>query len=319
MIGIFEPYVLKTLIPIAYMLAGILLGRVIQRLDDRSIAAVCLFVFAPALLFRHALGQIPFTHDFIFILFFVVFHTSALFLIAYKVFQFLDVSSRIHRLFLMNTIIISELALRQIQPLLGEPSQAAQIVNMIVFYYMLVFATLGLYLVEDERGTQEGIGSILKLPLIYALAAGLILAISKVEMPYLFLEAIDPLYKVALPLALVLAGILFGKYVFFVQIHEYRVLLPGLIAVVLFRMVLSPALAMLIAPLVTMENVELQRALILSSGAPTGLLALLIVSYYGRQNEKRFVVLCVLLTTIIHFGTLPLLYFLVNHWFPLTG
>lgn len=309
-------YVIKTLIPIAFIGIGILLGRNVQRLDDRSFSAVCLFAVAPFWFFRHSLSQLPFSHEFIFVLFFVVFHTGALFLIAYKIFQYLDVSPRILHLFLMNTIIASTMALRYIQTFLSDPGKAAQTVNTIIFYYMFVLATLCVYLCDDERKSHEGISKIFKTPLIYALLGGLILAICKVEIPYRLTEAIDPLYNGANALALLLVGILIGKYVFIVQIADYVVLLPGLIAVLFFRLILSPALAILIAPLVTQDNVEMQRALIMSSGAPTGLWAAVLVSYYGKQNEKRFVALCVVLSTLLHFIALPILNLLVNAWFP---
>lgn len=318
MTDFFELHVLKTLFPIAFVAIGIILGRNVQRLDDRSFSAVCLFAIAPFWFFRHSLSQLPFTNEFIFILFFVVFHTGALFLIAYKVFQYLDVSPRIHRLFLMNTVIVSTVALRQIQNLLGDPGTATQTINTIIFYHMLVFATLCIYLCEDERSSNEGIGRLLKTPLIYALAGGLILAIFKIEIPFKLMESIDPLYNVANILALLVVGILIGKYVFLVQISEYGVLLPGLIAVIFFRLVLSPALAILIAPLVTLENVDMQRALILASGAPAGLWAGVLVSYFGKQNEKRFVALCIVLSSLLHLLALPILKILVNRWFPIS-
>ncbi|MBN2325818.1 MAG: hypothetical protein JXR73_01600 [Candidatus Omnitrophica bacterium] len=316
MTGLFEYYVIKTLIPVAFLVIGVVLGRNVQRLDDRSYSAVCLLAIAPFWFFRHSLSQIPFTYDFIFILFFILFHTAALFLIAYKFFHILELSPRIHRLFLLNTVAVNILALRQIQPLLGDPAQASQTVNTIIFYYMVIFAVFGAYLIVDERSHYRGLGNILKTPLLYALAAGLTLAVAKIEVPYKALEAIDPLYNIAIPLALIAAGILVGKYVFFVQFQEYGVLIPGLITVLSFRLILSPLLALLIAPLVLMDNIELQRAMILTSGAPTSLLACVLVSYNGKQNEKRFVVLCFLFSALIHFLTLPLLHFLLNSWIP---
>ncbi|MGC9328800.1 MAG: hypothetical protein ACP5I1_14285, partial [Candidatus Hinthialibacter sp.] len=147
MTGLFEFYVIKTLIPAAFLLVGILLGRNVDRLDDRSFSAVCLLAIAPFWFFRHSLSQIPYSYDFIFILFFMFFHTAALFLIAYKFYQILELSPRIHRLFLLNTVTVNILALRQIQPLLGDPTQASQTVNMIIFYYMLIFAVFGAYLI----------------------------------------------------------------------------------------------------------------------------------------------------------------------------
>ncbi len=294
------------------------MGRMLERLDDRSISAACLFAFAPAMLFRHASSQIAFSYEFVFILFFILFHTTAIFLIAYKAFQFLDVSPRIHRLFLLTTVIISIFGLRRIQPLLGGP-EAVQTVNMIIFYHMLVVAVLGFYLSRDDRKDSGGISMVLCSPFIYALGAGLIFAVSKIEMPYLVLESIDSLHNVTIPLSLLLLGVVLGKYVFLVEMVDYAVLIPGLAIVIFFRMILSPALAMLLAPRVIMENVELQRALIYSSGVPTGLFAVALVCFYGKQNEKRFVALCVVLSTVVHYVTLPILTFLINRWFPVEG
>jgi len=314
----FIPVVIsKILLPVTIFLIGAILGRKIERLDDRSVSAMGLFAFLPFYFFRQAMSQTPAAHEFALILFFIFFHTLILFGAAYKIFQLLEVNPRNRRLLMINTLLISIFGMRFIQPLLGDPAEALQTVNIQIFYHALIFSTLGIFQMSNEVWAQDRFWSIFKNPLIYVLGLGLAVALFRPTVPYPVLEVMDAMHAVVYPLCLLVGGILFGKHVYFSEIGEYLAFLPGLAACVFFRLIFSPLLAMGIVPLMYMNNAALERSLVLGSGMPTGLLACLLVSYYGKSHEKRFTIFCVVTTTLLHFLTLPLLEYLTDIWFPL--
>ncbi len=300
-------------------LIGMVLGRKIDRLDDRSISAVGLFAFVPFYFFRLTMSQNPTANEFGLILFFIFFHTLLLFGAAYKVYQLLEVNPRTRRLMMINTLLISIFGMRFIQPLLGDPAEALQTVNIQIFYHALILSTLGIFQMSNEVWAQDRFWAILKTPLIYVLGLGLAVALFRPTVPYPVLEVMDAMHAVVYPLCLLAGGILFGRHVYFSEIGEYLFMLPGLAACAFFRLIFSPLLAMAIVPLMNMDNITLERSLILGSGMPAGLLAGLLVSYYGKPHEKRFTIFCIVTTTLLHFLTLPLLEALMNRWFPIDG
>ncbi len=308
---------LKMIFPIAVIAIGLILVRCIERFDERSVAAVCLFIFIPALIFRQALGQSPETSQFSFVFFFVLFHTAILYLLAGKFLQYLELSPHIQCLYLINILIVGNAGLRQIPSWTGNPVEAAQSANTLFFYQLAILALLGIYLSGGYSRLSKNVSLILKTPLLYALLAGLILATAKTELPYNILGSIDFFHNAAVPLTLLLLGVIFGKYFYFTQLSEYSVLIPGLAACLAFRLVVSPVLAMAVTLLMGMDNVTLQRVLIVESGAPTGIFAAVLISFYGKQNETRFTVICILLTLLFSYLTHPIIHILLNRCFPL--
>lgn len=307
----------QTLLPVIIAVIGVFIGRMIPRIDDRSISAVCLFAFVPALLLLQALSQNPFEHEFVFTMFFFFFHTGALFLLAHRAFLFIDPSPRIRHLFLINTMISNMLAYNWILPQLGEKILGLQIVKMLMFYDLVVLSTLGLYLSSGSPSIRVNLFHVFQSPFVYILFIGLWIAALPYDVPYQVLTIIDALDPTSVDLALIVIGVIFGKYIFLIEFNHYRVLLPGLLACLLFRLIVSPAIAMILVYLMKFGNTSLERALILGSGAPTGIFAVVLVSYYGKLNEKRFSVLCLLITSAAFFATFPILKILVNKWFPL--
>ena len=309
--------------PLAILVIGFILTRSLTQIEDRSLAAVCLYILVPALLFRLGLGQKLILNKFTLILFFDIFHYTILFFVSYYAFNYFDVPARTKRIFLLSTITASIVVIQKIQPLLGEPVETALTVNMILFFHLSFLALLGIFLGAGNERSSENVPQIFKTPLFYLMVLGLVLASVKIAVPqavsYEIMSFIDTFNKFALPLALIIVGIMIGKYVLFLQIQEYAVLFLPLIICCFLRLVFSPLLAMFITKLMGFSEVDLQRSLIITSGTPTGELAAVIVSVYGRSNEKRFVILCVIFTLLLSFFTLPTLCSIVNWLYPIVG
>lgn len=309
--------------PLAILVIGFILTRSLTQIEDRSIAAVCLFVLVPALLFRLGLGQKIIVNKFTIILFFDIFHYAVLFFISYYAFNYFDVPARTKRIFLLSTLTASVVAIQKIVPLLGEPAETAQTINTILFFHLSFLGLLGIFLGAGNERSSENVPQIFKTPLFYLMILGLILTSVKFSVPqavsFEIMSFIDTFNKFALPLALLIVGIMIGKYVIFLQIQEYAVLFLPLIICCFLRLVVSPLLAMLITKMMGFDEVDLQRSLIITSGTPTGELAAVIVSFYGRSNEKRFVVLCVIFTVLLSFFTLPTICSIADRWYPIAG
>ncbi|MBD3266852.1 hypothetical protein GF373_09295 [bacterium] len=303
--------------PFFIILIGFIFARILSKIEDHSISCVCFFIFLPAFLFRQSMSQDLFSNQFFLILFFGVFHCAIQYLLASGIFRLFDVPSRTRRLFILISLTVSIVTFQKIRPMLGEPGNALETIRILTFHHLVFLAFIGVYLGAGKERVNENLFQVFKTPLTYFIVFGLILAGMQVSLPYELLEFIDSFHTITLPLALLLLGIMLGKYIFFFQFRDYSVLYAAAIVCMLLRLIVSPALAMLITQLMGFDNVELQRALILTAGAPTGILAAVVVGVYGRSNEKRFTVLCIALTTLVSFITIPLLKLCVDYLFPL--
>ncbi|MDP8243619.1 MAG: hypothetical protein P9L94_06030 [Candidatus Hinthialibacter antarcticus] len=302
---------------IAFPIIGFLIARIVPRLDERSLAAVCLFIFTPAVMFRLSMGQSPGEHQFSFILFFILFHTALLFGLTSQFFTWIGSALPMRHFYIVNVMLIGFSGLNQLKLLWPDANQGVPVVNTLIFFHLVTLATLGIYLCAGRERLLERFLDIFKTPFLYVIVVGLGLSIAHVELQYELLAAIDDLYTMAIPAALIISGIVFGRMVYFVQIDECFGLLPGIGLCLVLKLLISPLIALLIVSLMGIEDLYLKRALVLSSAAPTGVYAVMLAAFYGRAAEKRFTILCVSLGVLLSFLSIPLVQLAVNYYIPI--
>ncbi len=310
-------FIQKLLYQVIVVILGIILARNVNRIEDRSLSAACLFVFLFFTLFLQALGQNPREAQFSFTFFFYIFHTAALYFLVSGLLRSIGFQTQARHLFLICIILGGQINLKYISPLLGAPAEAVQTINTLIFYQLLLIASLGIYLCAKQDKFLLNVIQLAKTPLIYAAILGLLLVKFSDSLTYNFLEAVDSLRDVTDPLALLIFGVIIGRYIYFFEVKEYTGMIPGIFLCVIFKLLISPALATLIVILMGIDQPILQRGLILSAGAPTGIFAAILVSYYGTSQDKRFALVCVLFTSILSLLTIPGLLWILNRWFPI--
>ncbi len=311
------PVGLSVYTDIAFPIIGFLIARLIPRLDERSLAAVCLFVFTPAVMFRLSMGQSPSEHQFSFILFFTLFHSALLFGLANQFFTVVGAALPMRHFYIINVMVIGFSGLNQLKLFWPDSNQGVPVVNTLFFFHLVILATLGVYLCSGRERLIERFTEIFKTPFVYALVIGFGFSLAQIELQYELLEAIDDLYTMAFPAALIFCGVVFGRMVYFVQIDECFGLLPGVGLCLLFKLIVSPLLALVVVALMGIEDIYLKRALVLSCAAPTGVYAVMLAAFYGRAMEKRFTVLCVALCVLFSFLSVPLVKLAVNYYLPI--
>ncbi len=240
----------------------------------------------------------------------------ALYLIATGVFKVLNIVNRTQRLFLLNLLTVSLFQLRTLLPYIGSPTEAGPMVNTLLFYHLVILAVLGVFLSCNQTRFIFTFLHIFKTPFLYVLFAGLLFAGFSVSLPYIALEAIDTLFSVTAPLALLVIGVVLGKYIYLIELDKYTFLIPGLILCSFLRLIISPLIAGLLVMIMGIEDSGLQRALVFSSGLPTGIFAGILVALYGQSDDKRFTLFCILFTNLLCWGSFPLLVIIVNRVFP---
>ncbi len=308
---------MKILFPLLIVFLGFALARLIDRLDDRTLAIVCVFAFAPAFLFRQGLGQPVSEHEFTMLFFYMLFHSGLLYILVSQLLYWLNTPTRTRHLYLLNILLVNMFTLRGVQPFIGEPSQAVQSTQILIFYHLILFSVFGVYLCVEKERIGQDVLKIFLTPLPYALLLGVVLSSNEVTLPFEIMTVIESLLNTTMNLALLIVGIIVGRYVFMMRAQEYLMLLGGIVFCLICRLLLSPALAIGITYLMGFDDTAMQRSAILAAGAPTGTLGAVLICFYGSNKEKRFTALCIVVSSLISFITLPLLLMLLNLFLPI--
>ena len=312
MIPISLPLLIKILFPLLLFTAGFVLAKSVRNLDIQTLAACCLFIFLPALLFRQA-QSITFTETgWLQIIEFKLIHTLVLYLVMKGIFYWQQVPALQQNVYFVNIFVVSTFALQGIQPFMGEPAQAVPMIRVLMLFHLLVFITLGIYFSYSLRPVWRRMLYLLQTPFLYTLAAGLWVAQLAIDMPFEILSLIDALLNTTFHLALIICGLIGGMH--FTWQQNGFPLKTGLLYCLGGRLLLSPLVAVLLVLCMNIESVLLQRDLILASAVPTGSFPVLTTT--TAASESRFTVICIL--TASSQTHLPPWLLLLSYFMPLS-
>lgn len=298
---------------------GVILARAVPRLDIRSVAMPCLLILFPAYFYIQAVGQNQNVTNpvFTYLLFFYLFHTVCLFWITKGIFVITKFTSSLHYLNLLYVMIPSVQGLRVIQNFISLQADSNQLISMMTFYEAAIASSLGVYLIHANHGLAHGLRRIAMNPLIYMVLTGIGFAILKYSPPYELTGTVDRLYAATMPVAVILTGMAFGKSIYLIDKNSYIQFLPGALLCALFRLVISPLLAWGITYWMVIEDHSVLRAVILASGLPTGIFAMVITGAYSKHEHHGYAAFVIIITTTCSFITIPVLIMLMDRYFPL--
>lgn len=144
-------------------------------------------------------------------------------------------------------------------------------------------------------GIGLGVRLALKLPLFWAILAGLILRLLSVELPLGLDSGIQQLGMAAIPVALIILGIQLANTRFSIGIYE------GCAATI--RLLLAPLIAYTVGQVLRLPELDLQ-VLVLQSAMPTAVNSVVLVTEFGGDAPR--VARTVVVSTLMSFVTLPL-------------
>ena len=167
----------------------------------------------------------------------------------------------------------------------------------IVFVTMSVLtSTFGIWIANGENGLRE----VLRLPLIYASAGGIALALTETALPRIVMEPISMLGAMAIPLMLLNLGI---------QLRTLKVTdLAHSLAAVGIRMGGGVALALLFVSGFGIEGVD-RQVLLLSSVMPAAVINVVIAQRYAA--DPGLVASSIVLGTLLSLLSIPAILLIV--------
>lgn len=164
----------------------------------------------------------------------------------------------------------------------------------------LLIYSLGIYLASGHRQLRQGMKAVLCTPLIYAAILGLVLNLTGVFVPRVFLNSFEFVGQASVPLMLLVLGMSIGRFKFDQ--------LPVTLTASVIRMGGGFAVGLLAVWLLGMTG--LPRTIVLFEAAmPSAVFASVLATKYNNQPE--LVASIVLATTLMAVGVIPaLLYYL---------
>ena len=136
---------------------------------------------------------------------------------------------------------------------------------------------------------------VLKLPLIWAMLAGLSLRVLQIQLPFNLGEALHLLGRAAIPVALIILGMELVTTTF--KVTNFELISLN------FRLILAPLIALFVGKLIDLTPLDLQ-VFILQSAMPTAVNTIVLATEFGGEAVK--VARTIVVTTLLSFLTLPL-------------
>lgn len=284
---------LPAIAPVALIiLVGFIAGNTLA-LDRRTLSRLSLYVLLPALIASSLYG-ITLTADRALLIVLGFFLASALLYgLVYCCCRFFKVNPLRQKTLLATTLFSNtgNLGLPFITFALGQTGLERAIVYLVSSSILLT--TVGPTLLKGQ-GLATGLRTTLRLPVFWAMLAGLALQVLAVTLPLRLGDGLDLLGGAAIPVALVTLGMQLAKTQFYLD-------RPVVVATGL-RLVLGPAIALPIGAAIGLQGQDLQ-VLILQGAMPTAVNTFIWVTEFG--GDADLVARAIVLSTLLSFVTLP--------------
>ncbi len=146
-------------------------------------------------------------------------------------------------------------------------------------------------------GIATGLNMTVKMPLLWAMIAGLTLRFLPIEQfPFNIDRSIELLGKASIPVALIILGIQLANTRFEIGITETFA--------AVMRLLIAPAIAGLVGYFLQLETLDWQ-VLVLQSGMPTAVNAYILTTEFG--GDSPWVARTILISTVMSFATISVI------------
>lgn len=291
---------LPAVVPVALI---ILIGVIAQRtlsLDQATLSRLALYILIPALvgdkLYRTTVslkGAMGLVAGF-------VISSALLYLLVLGINQFGNLPKAMGKSLLVTTIFgnVGNLGLPMNSFAFGEEGLERAIICLITSA-ILLFGVMPAIL--KGKGWRYGVSVTLKLPLFWAMVAGIAFHVLQVEFPYRLDAGIEQLGKSSIPIALIILGMQLASTGFALGVYE-------LFASAL-RLFVAPAIALGVGLMLQLTGLDL-KVLVLQTAMPAAVNTVLMVGEFGGEADRA--ARTVVVSTLLSFVSLPLILWILT-------
>ncbi|HBR00457.1 MULTISPECIES: AEC family transporter [unclassified Roseofilum] len=288
------PVILSALVPVTFIISiGMIAGRTLT-LERSTLSQLAVYILTPALI-SSSLYQARLSTDSTLGLIIGYLITCVLvYGVSLGMSKLLRLKSGMETSFIATSLFANtgNMGLPFATFALGEAGLDRAIVCLIVSS-LIIFST-GPALLQGG-GLGDSLRLIVRLPLIWAMIAGLILRVFSIELPLRLDDGLDLLGSAAIPIALIVLGIQLSTTTFKIGLYE------GVTAII--RLLVAPAIAYSVGRGLGLEVLDVQ-VLILQSAMPTAVNTVVLVTQFG--GDASWAARTVVVSTVMSLVTLPL-------------
>ncbi len=277
------------------IIVGFVLGKFYKKLDADSLVAVLVYITVPALIvtsISKSPVQLAEFFQIIAIGSLIVLISGGLLYVILRIFK-----SNMHGLYLPLTIgntgyLGYPIALAAFGGL-GLSRAIVYDVTSSIFLF-----SIGIFIVHSRNELKE----IFKIPLIYALAAGILLNVLKISLPEIVFKPLEMIGSITIPLALIVLGHRLAS----IKISHLKISLLAS----LFKIVGGFLIALVVVLILKLDS-DIAKVIILQAAMPSAVMSMILCHKYKRDSDV--VTSIVMVSTILSVLTIPLvIYFLMN-------
>lgn len=286
--------ILSTVIPVAcIVLVGFIAGKKLD-LDRSTLSRLVLYVLTPAIIADSLYRTTLSAENAVGMFFSFTLTYFLLCLVSWLLARQLRLSVPVQKSLMASTAFpnTGNMGLSVSLFALGQAGLDRAVVYLIASS-IVILTTAPAFLKGGSFGSQVRL--VLKLPLIWAVLAGLSLRFFEVELPLKLGESLHILGQAAIPVALLLLGMQIATNPFRFGLYE--------VGASLMRLVGGAIAGYLVAKILGLSGTDLQVA-ILQSSMPTAVISFVMVDEFGGDAARTARV--VVTSTLLSFFTLPL-------------
>ncbi|NEO16126.1 MAG: AEC family transporter [Moorea sp. SIO1F2] len=275
------------------ILIGFIAGRTLS-LDKQTLSQVSLYILVPALIADSLYRTTLSTESTIGLVAGLIITAVLLYLLSWGLGKLLKLPPVVQKSFMVAAIFpnAGNLGLPLNSFAFGTPGLERAIVYMITAA-LLMFAICPALL--KGGSISSGVRLTLKLPLLWAMLAGLTWRLLRLKLPLGLDQGIHQLGMAAIPIDLIVLGIQLSRTR--LVIGRYEVLATTL------RLLVAPLIAHTVGQALGLEGLNLQ-VLVLQSAMPVAISTVVLVTEFG--GDAPLVARTVVLSTLVSFLSLPL-------------
>ncbi|MEA5509032.1 AEC family transporter [Crocosphaera sp. UHCC 0190] len=289
---------LPAIIPVAFIIfIGFIAGKTLK-LQQQTLSQLTVYILAPALVADSLYTTTMSAESAAKLLLGVFIIAAVLYLLVLGVSYWLNLSSLIRKSLIATTLHPNNgnMGLSLVDFALGSGGLDRAIIYMIGSSILLFGITPAIL---AGSSLKHSLGVVFKLPLIWAMIAGLSLRVLQIKLPFNLGEGLHLLGVAAIPIALLILGMQLADTKFKVREFEF--------ASLNLRLIIAPLIAFVTGKLINLETLDLQ-VLILQSSMPTAVNTLVLVTEFG--GDPPLVARTIVVTTLLSFLTLPMVLWL---------
>ena len=291
---------LPAVVPVALIICIGAIGQRYLSLDQATLSQLALYILIPALvgdkLYRTTIapkGALGLVAGFIIT-------SSLLYLLVLGINRLGNLSETVGKSLLATTMFgnVGNLGLPLNSFAFGEEGLERAIICLITSA-ILLFGIIPALL--KGNGWKSGVLMTLKLPLFWAMIAGIVFHLLKVEFPYRLDAGIEQLGKASIPIALIILGMQLASTRF--TVGKYQLFAAGL------RLIVAPAIALFVGIMLNLTGLDL-KVLVLQTAMPAAVNTVLMVGEFGGEPDRA--AKTVVVSTVFSFISLPAVLWLLT-------